>query len=227
MPAANTSDIPPNLTNTACVATAGYLAAPARTGTAYANATFPMPYEDGQTNDGVGHWCPWDLQEYPPNKPGDGVYPYPDDKIRRPTFDPCFSACAKTGDPRDCCTGSYASPQACHPSLYSASAKSVCPDAYSFAFDDQTSTFVIPSGGGWEVVFCPAGRSTNILATFGAQLSALASSGNVSRQILADASNITYIATHPSTGGRTARPVSLRMIAGLATVAGLGFWWRL
>ena len=33
------------------------------------------------------------------------------------------------------------------------------------AYDDQTSTFVIPAGGGFEVVFCPPGRSTNILTT--------------------------------------------------------------
>lgn len=33
------------------------------------------------------------------------------------------------------------------------------------AFDDQTSTFIVPSGAGFEVVLCPGGRSTNILGT--------------------------------------------------------------
>lgn len=49
---------------------------------------------------------------------------------------------------------------------YSAAAKRVCPDAYSFAFDDRASTFVVPAleeAGGWEVRFCPGGRSTDIL----------------------------------------------------------------
>jgi hypothetical protein len=38
------------------------------------------------------------------------------------------------------------------------------------AFDDQTSTFIIPSGGGFGITFCPAGKSTTILKSFGAQL---------------------------------------------------------
>lgn len=130
----------------------------------------------------------------PPTKPGDGVYPYPDDNIQRPIFDPCLSACAKTNSPSDCCTGKYDNPQSCSPSLYSTSAKAICPDAYSYAFDDQTSTFIIPTGGGWQVTFCPAGRSTNILQTFKAQLQALSQGGGkVSKQIIADCTNITII----------------------------------
>lgn len=129
----------------------------------------------------------------PPTKPGDGVYPYPDDNIQRPTFDPCLSACARTNSPSDCCTGSYNDPNVCKPGLYSSHAKAVCPDAYSFAFDDQTSTFVIPSGGGFEITFCPAGRSTNILKTFAKQLAELASTGKVTSQVLSDAQNTTII----------------------------------
>lgn len=33
------------------------------------------------------------------------------------------------------------------------------------AFDDQTSTFIVPSGAGFEIVLCPGGRSTRILET--------------------------------------------------------------
>jgi hypothetical protein len=69
----------------------------------------------------------------------------------------------------------------------------VCPDAYSYAYDDQTSTFITPQGGGFEVVFCPAGRSTNILATFGDQLRQLAQTGHATRDIVALAQNVTYI----------------------------------
>ena len=191
---ADLQDIPPNLTNAACIATAGLLLPPATSGTSgnATNTTFPIPYEATQTSADVAGWCPWDLQVTPPTKPGDGVYPYPDDNIQRPVFDPCLSACARTNSPSDCCTGKYDSPSVCKPGLYSSHAKAVCPDAYSFAFDDQTSTFIIPSGGGWQVTFCPEGRSTNILKTFGPQLSALGQSG-MSSEIKEAAMNLTVI----------------------------------
>lgn len=191
----NLQDIPPNLTNAACIATAGLLGPMSASGTegGSTNSSFPIPYEQKITESEVAQWCPWNLQVYTPTRPGDGVYPYPDDNIQRPAFDPCLSACASSNSPSDCCTGAYNSPSACTPTLYSRQAKAVCPDAYSYAFDDQTSTFIIPSGGGWEVTFCPTGRSTNILATFGAQLRQLASTGQVSPSVLADAQNITLI----------------------------------
>ena len=201
IPTDNTSWIPPNLTNPSCIASAGYLSDPTRTGLSYTNATYPMPYESQQTNARIGNWCPWDLQAFPPDKPGDSVYPYPDDNIQRPVFDPCFSACASTHSDSDCCTGSYDDPGVCQPSLYSQSAKAVCPDAYSYAFDDQTSTFIIPDGGGWEVVFCPMGRSTNILATFKDQLGSIAGGHSLTPEVRSAVTNITYIDTHPSGAG--------------------------
>ena len=48
------------------------------------------------------------------------------------------------------------------------------------AFDDQSSTFIIPSGAGFEVVFCPGARSTNILSTESEKMRQLAQSGHVS-----------------------------------------------
>ncbi|OBZ90797.1 Pathogenesis-related protein 5 [Choanephora cucurbitarum] len=53
----------------------------------------------------------------------------------------CQSACSKTGTDEHCCTGSYNDPNTCTPSGSSAVIKEACPDAYSFAYDDQTSTF--------------------------------------------------------------------------------------
>ncbi|ORY67334.1 thaumatin family protein [Pseudomassariella vexata] len=197
-PAGNTTNIPPNFVNAACIATPGYLMAPNRTGTYYTNSSFPMPYDTSQTNGGIADWCPWDLQAFPPSKPGDGIFPYPDDQIQRPVFDPCKSACASTNDPSACCTGKYDDPNVCKRSNYANAAKTICPDAYSFAYDDQTSTFIIPSGGGWEVVFCPEGRSTDILSTFGAQLQQIASSGQVTDQVKDTAMNLTYIESRPS-----------------------------
>jgi hypothetical protein len=193
----NLQDIPPNLTNAACIGTTGLLSDVASPAT---NSSYPLPYVTKITNADLADWCPWNLQLNPPTKPGDGVYPYPDDNIARPAFCPCLSQCAKTNAPSDCCTGSYNDPDVCKPGLYSSQAKSICPDAYSFAFDDQTSTFIIPSGGGWEVTFCPEGRSTNILATFGKQLLELASTGVVSQGIESDARNVTLVAQ----GGKSA-----------------------
>jgi hypothetical protein len=53
---------------------------------------------------------------------------------------------------------------------------------YSIAFDDQTSTFIIPSGAGFEVVFCPGARSTRILEISRDEMLQLAQSGRVDRQ---------------------------------------------
>ena len=54
------------------------------------------------------------------------------------------------------------------------------------AFDDQTSTFIIPAGAGFEIIFCPGGRSTNILATEKQQLDELSQQGHVKRNKLSD-----------------------------------------
>ncbi|KAL9019789.1 MAG: hypothetical protein Q9185_002933 [Variospora sp. 1 TL-2023] len=91
------SDVPPNLTNPMCIGTASLLDA-ARSGLGRefgSNSSYPLPLEESESWNDVQGWCPWDLQLDPPKKPGDGVYPYPDDNIKRPYFNPCYSACAK------------------------------------------------------------------------------------------------------------------------------------
>lgn len=191
---------PPNMVNPACIATKGYLAPKNRTGTDYTTSTYPMPYETQQTSAHVGHWCPWSLQILDPSKPGAGIYPYPDDTVARPVFDPCLSACKSTGSDRDCCNGKYNDPEKCPRSAYARRAKAVCPDAYSFPYDDAASTFVIPGGGGWGVRFCPAGRSTDILATFGSQISQWAATGELTADILAVAGNVSYIEAQGAAG---------------------------
>lgn len=186
-----------------------------------------MPYEAAQTSARVGHWCPWHLQTPEPPKPGDGIYPYPDDDVARPTFDPCLSACQKTGANRDCCAGDYYnSPTRCPRSDYSRAAKAVCPDAYSYPYDDGASTFVLPGGGGWAVTLCPGGRSTDILATFGAQLSEWAATGVMTDAIRAAASNVTYIETHGSGAGRPAGGLRGAVAAALVVSAVVmsGLW---
>ncbi|KAI9701188.1 MAG: hypothetical protein M1836_001857 [Candelina mexicana] len=191
------NEIPPNLTNPVCIGTADLLAAKGYDpysdssqmvlGT---NSTYPLSFDQSSSMSDVQGWCPWDLQLDPPTKPGDGVYPYPDDTIQRPAFNPCYSACAKYNKPQDCCSGAYDQPSTCSPSYYSKQAKKVCPDAYSYAFDDQDATFVIPSGGGFEVIFCPPGRSTTILSSKKDELTQLANTGQIS-QALAQQLNTT------------------------------------
>ncbi|PON24906.1 hypothetical protein TGAM01_v206414 [Trichoderma gamsii] len=187
IPAKNTTFIPPNLTNCACIATTGWVYSSTGTGTGifYSN-------------------CPWLNLAFPPTHPGNGIYPYPDDNVERPAFAPCNSACAATGTDKDCCIGKYHDPNICKPSQYSKSVKAVCPDAYSFAFDDQQSTFIIPKGGGWEVVMCPEGRSTDILRKLGSEMFELASGGRLSTHSLKRLRNATYIREErPSAAGVT------------------------
>lgn len=69
----------------------------------------------------------------------------------------CMSACDKYGDSKYCCTGDDDTPDSCGPTRFSTPFKEMCPDAYTYAFDDATSTFATASGPQWsyEVVFCP------------------------------------------------------------------------
>lgn len=143
----------------------------------------PLPLETRLEDSTVAQWCPWNLQADRPSEPNGGVYQYPDGDIERAAFNPCFSSCSKWNKPEDCCTGQYDGPHSCSPSEYSKAAKMVCPDAYSYgmcspyrvlrsqqvshrlifiAYDDQTSTFIVPAGSNFEIIFCPGGRSTDI-----------------------------------------------------------------
>ncbi|OMO83560.1 Thaumatin [Corchorus olitorius] len=67
----------------------------------------------------------------------------------------CKSACDAFGDPQYCCSGEYATPNSCKPSSYSEFFKTACPTAYSYAYDDGTSTFTC-AGADYVVTFCPA-----------------------------------------------------------------------
>ncbi|KAI9485647.1 MAG: thaumatin [Benjaminiella poitrasii] len=67
----------------------------------------------------------------------------------------CKSACTAFGTPEYCCTGSYDNPNLCGPSKYSKPVKAACPDVYSYAFDDSTSTYACSTNTGFTVTFCP------------------------------------------------------------------------
>ncbi|WMV18063.1 hypothetical protein MTR67_011448, partial [Solanum verrucosum] len=66
----------------------------------------------------------------------------------------CKSACEAFGDPKYCCSGSYATPDTCKPTEYSSFFKRACPRAYSYAYDDGTSTFTCGSAD-YVITFCP------------------------------------------------------------------------
>uniref|UniRef100_A0A0D9WU66 Thaumatin-like protein n=1 Tax=Leersia perrieri TaxID=77586 RepID=A0A0D9WU66_9ORYZ len=72
----------------------------------------------------------------------------------------CKSACEAFGKEEYCCSGEHGSPATCAATAYSRFFKAACPTAYSYAYDDATSTFTCAgAGGGYHVVFCPAKSS--------------------------------------------------------------------
>lgn len=69
----------------------------------------------------------------------------------------CKSACDAFGLDQYCCSGQFANPTTCQPSFYSTIFKRACPRAYSYAFDDGTSTFTCKAFE-YAIVFCPNGN---------------------------------------------------------------------
>ncbi|KAK8668464.1 hypothetical protein V6N13_105917 [Hibiscus sabdariffa] len=72
--------------------------------------------------------------------------------------DACKSACEAFGSPEYCCSGAFATPATCKPSVYSEMFKAACPRSYSYAYDDATSTFTC-TGADYTVTFCPSSPS--------------------------------------------------------------------
>ncbi|KAJ4747152.1 Thaumatin-like protein [Rhynchospora pubera] len=66
----------------------------------------------------------------------------------------CKSACLAFNTDEYCCRGAYGSPSACRPSSYAQYFKKACPQAYSYAYDDATSTFTC-IGADYLITFCP------------------------------------------------------------------------
>ncbi|KAJ9546193.1 hypothetical protein OSB04_025900 [Centaurea solstitialis] len=72
----------------------------------------------------------------------------------------CNSACGAFGIDQYCCSGQYANPNTCQPSYYSSIFKRACPRAYSYAFDDGTSTFTC-NAYEYAIIFCPNNANNN------------------------------------------------------------------
>jgi Thaumatin family len=66
----------------------------------------------------------------------------------------CLSACEKFGTEQFCCRGAHDQPETCPPFSFSKTFKAACPTAYSYAYDDATSTFTC-KGEDYAVWFCP------------------------------------------------------------------------
>ncbi|PIN01058.1 hypothetical protein CDL12_26437 [Handroanthus impetiginosus] len=67
----------------------------------------------------------------------------------------CKSACAAFNTPEYCCSGDHSTPQTCSPTNYSKLFKNACPTAYSYAYDDLSSTCTC-IGADYLITFCPS-----------------------------------------------------------------------
>lgn len=67
----------------------------------------------------------------------------------------CKSACLAFNKPEYCCTGDHSTPETCPPTNYSKLFKNLCPKAYSYAYDDKSSTFTCNTGSSYVITFCP------------------------------------------------------------------------
>ncbi|CAL4969576.1 unnamed protein product [Urochloa decumbens] len=73
----------------------------------------------------------------------------------------CKSACEAFGSAEYCCSGDHGNPSTCKPSPYSQFFKNACPRAYSYAYDDATSTFTCAGGDTtYAITFCPSTTSS-------------------------------------------------------------------
>lgn len=90
----------------------------------------------------------------------------------------CKSACDAFQSPQYCCQGAYANPSTCKPTTYSELFKTACPNAYSYAYDDPTSTFTC-TGADYSIVFCASSVSSQKSTTGLQQTYATSRGGSV------------------------------------------------
>jgi hypothetical protein len=67
----------------------------------------------------------------------------------------CKSTCTAFNEPQYCCTGANNTLATCPPTNYSKIFEDQCPQAYSYAYDDQNSTFTCSGGPNYAITFCP------------------------------------------------------------------------
>nr|AFK46929.1 unknown [Medicago truncatula] len=67
----------------------------------------------------------------------------------------CKSACLAFNTDQYCCRGSFNTEATCPPTNYSEIFENQCPEAYSYAYDDKSSTFTCSNGPNYAITFCP------------------------------------------------------------------------
>ncbi|KAK2988340.1 hypothetical protein RJ640_000327 [Escallonia rubra] len=72
----------------------------------------------------------------------------------------CKGPCLALGQARYCCADAYGTPSTCRTTLYSRVFKDAFPRAYSYAYDDVSTTFACDGGADYLITFCPS-PSTN------------------------------------------------------------------
>ncbi|EFO86462.1 hypothetical protein CRE_18332 [Caenorhabditis remanei] len=66
----------------------------------------------------------------------------------------CKSGCLGYNTDQECCRGAYGTPDKCHRSATAQMFKDACPTAYSYAYDDGSSTFTCQATATYVVQFC-------------------------------------------------------------------------
>ena len=67
----------------------------------------------------------------------------------------CLSECSRYQSDPTCCRGANGTPSTCPRPPGQQVVKNACPDAYSYAYDDGTSTWNCTNPSGYTVTFCP------------------------------------------------------------------------
>lgn len=76
----------------------------------------------------------------------------------------CRTSCQKNQTRELCCVGHYQEvgipPQECKRTIYSETFNRTCPGAYSYAYDNNSSTFTCPYSSNFVIQFCPGPNRT-------------------------------------------------------------------
>lgn len=129
----------------------------------------------------------------------------------------CKSACDAFQSTEYCCQGAYANPSTCKPSVYSQIFKAACPHAYSYAYDDPTSTFTC-TGADYSISFCSSSSSKKSVS------GSVQPAGNRTAEGSWVGGGSTEVYMTSSGGGGSIRPTSfiLSMLVGLAVYGVVG-----
>lgn len=135
----------------------------------------------------------------------------------------CKSACEAFGQAQYCCSGAYSTPDTCKPSSYSQAFKNACPRAYSYAYDDKTSTFTC-AGADYIITFCPS-PSTSQKSSSGTQTPA--NDDGYNPPLMNGTMIYEGAALDESSAGASTCMHMFRSQAVAAAVSIVAAWWRL